>query len=113
MSSPEPEPTAREIAQRTRSRLPSSQTGSERRISDALVDALAPELHSLHRRIDGVEQRLSERIDGVEDRLNGRIDGLDAKIDRLGEHVIDRLGDMSAKLDRLLSRTDNDQAPSG
>ena len=123
MSSPEPEPTAREIAQRTRSRLPSSQTGSERRISDALVDALAPELHSLHRRIggveqrlseriDGVEQRLSERIDGVEDRLNGRIDGLDAKIDRLGEHVIDRLGEMNAKVDRLLSRTDNGQAPS-
>ena len=124
MSSPEPEPTAREIAQRTRSRLPSSQTGSERRISDALVDALAPELHSLHRRIGGVEQRLSERIDGVEDRLNGRIDGvedrlngridgLDAKIDRLGEHVIDRLGDMDAKLDRLLSRSDEGRATSG
>ena len=124
MSSPEPEPTAREIAQRTRSRLPSSQTGSERRISHALVDALAPELHSLHRRIGGVEQRLSERIggvedrlngriDGVEDRLNGRIDGLDAKIDRLGEHVIDSLGDMDAKLDRLLSRSDDGQATSG
>ena len=102
MSTPEPEPTAREIAQRTRSRLPSSQTGNERRISDALVDALAPELHSLHRRIGGVEQRLSERMDG-----------LDAKIDRLGEHVINRLGDMDAKLDRLLSRTDNGQTPSG
>lgn len=124
MAAPEPDPTAREIAQRTRSRLPSSQTGSERRIADALVDALAPELHSLHRRIGGVEQRLSERIDGVEERLNqringvegrlsGRIDGLDAKIDRLGEHVIDRLGDMDAKLDRLLSRTNSGQAPTG
>ncbi|MCY3568839.1 MAG: hypothetical protein OXH38_09450 [Chloroflexi bacterium] len=71
MATPEPEPTAREIAQRTRSRLPSSLTGSER-----------------------------------------RIDGLEAKIDRLGEHVIDRLGDMDAKLDRLLSRTDFGQTPS-
>ena len=112
MAAPEPEPTAREIVQRTRSRLPSSPTGGERRISEALVDALAPELHSLHLRIGGVEQRLSERIDGVGQRLNGRIDGLDAKIDRLGEHVIDRLGDLDAKLDRLLSGTDNGQAPS-
>jgi len=112
MATPEPEPTARDIAQRTRSRLPSSLTGSERRISDVLVDALAPEFHSLHRRIGGVEQRLSERIDGVEQQLNGRIDALDAKIDRLGEHVINRLGDMDAKLDRLISRTDNGQSPS-
>ena len=113
MATAEPDPTAREIVQRTRSRLPSSQTGSERRISDALVDALAPELYSLHRRIGGVEERLSEHIDGVEERLNERIDGVEAKIDRLGEHVIDRLGDMDAKLDRLLSRTDNGQTPSG
>ena len=124
MAAPEPDPTAREIAQRTRSRLPSSQTGSERRISDALVDALAPELQSLHRsigsveqrlneRIDGVEQRLNVRIDGVEQRLNVQIDGLDAKIDRLGEHVIDRLGDLDAKLERLLNRTDNGQVSRG
>ena len=124
MAAPEPDPTAREIAQRTRSRLPGSRTGSERRISDALVDALSPEFHSLHRRISGVEQRLSERIDGVEQRLNrqidgveqrlnGRIDGLDVKIDRLGEHVIDRLGDLDAKLERLLNRTDNGQASRG
>ena len=124
MATPEPDPTAREIVQRSRSRLPSTLTGSERRISDVLIDALAPEFHSLHRRIGGVEQRLGDRIDGVEARLNERIDrvevrlndrinGLDAKIDRLGEHVIDRLGDMDAKLDRLLSRTDNGQASSG
>ena len=113
MATPEPDPTAREIVQRSRSRLHSTLTGSERRISDVLIDALAPEFHSLHRRIGGVEQRLGDRIDGVEARLNDRINGLDAKIDRLGEHVIDRLGDMDAKLDRLLTRTDNGQASSG
>ena len=117
MAAPEPDRTAREIAQRARSRLPTSQTGAERRISDALIDALAPEFHSLYRRIGGVEQRLSERIDRVGDRLNARIDRLDvrideldANIDRLGEHMIDRLGDLDAKLDRLLSRTNSGQA---
>ena len=115
MTAPEPDPTVREVAQRIRSRLPNSQTGSERRISDALVDAFAPEFYALQRRIGGVEERLDGRIDGleerlnkridmVEDRLSGRIDGLDAKIDRLGAHMIDRLGDMDAKLDRLLNR---------
>ena len=112
MATPEREPTAREIAQRTRSRLPGSQTGSERRISDALIDAFAPEFYFLHRRIGGVEQRLNERIDDVEERLSGRIDGLEAKIDRLGERMIDRLGDLDAKLDRLLNRTDNGHTPS-
>ncbi len=109
MTAPEPDPTVREVAQRIRSRLPNSQTGSERRISDALVDAFAPEFYALQRRIGGVE----ERLDGLEERLDGRIDSLEAKIDRLGAHMIDRLGDMDAKLDRLLNRFEDGQAPGG
>ena len=134
MTAPEPDPTVREVAQRIRSRLPNSQTGSERRISDALVDAFAPEFYALQRRIGGVEERLDQRIGGLEERLDGRIDSLEAKVDRLGAHMIDRLGDMDAKLgdmdarlgdldaklgdmdaklDRLLNRVEDGQAPGG
>ena len=124
MTAPEPDPTVREVAQRIRSRLPNSQTGSERRISNAIVDAFSPEFYALSQRIGGVEERLDGRIDGleerlnkridmVEDRLSGRIDGLEAKIDRLGAHMIDRLGDMDAKLDRLLDGARNSQARDG
>lgn len=118
MTTPEPDPTAREVARRIRARLPNAQTGNERRISDALVDAFSPEFYALNQRIGGVEERLNKRIETVEDHLSGRIDGLEAKIDRLGAHMIDRLGDMDAKLDhtdakldRLLNRTENGQAP--
>ncbi len=113
MTAPEPDPTVREVAQRIRSRPPNSQTGSERRISDALVDAFAPKFYALQRRIGGVEERLDQRIDGLEERLDGRIDSLEAKVDRLGAHMIDRLGDMDAKLDRLLNRVEDGQAPGG
>ena len=113
MTAPDPDPTVREVAQRIRSRLPNSQTGSERRISDALVDAFAPEFYALQRRIGGVEVRVDQRINGLEERLDGRIDSLEGKIDRLGAHMIDRLGDMDAKLDRLLNRIEDGQAPRG
>ena len=114
MTTPNPDPSVREVAQRIRSRMPTSQTGSERRISGALADAFAPEFYLLYQRIGAVEERLSNRIDAVEERLSARIDGLevridglDAKIDRLGAHMINRLGDLDAKLDRLLDGRDN------
>ena len=103
MTTPNPDPSVREVAQRIRSRMPTSQTGSERRISGALADAFAPEFYLLYQRIGAAEERLSARIDGLEIR----IDGLDAKIDRLGAHMINRLGDLDAKLDRLLDGRDN------
>ena len=110
MTTPNPDPSVREVAQRIRSRMPTSQTGSERRISGALADAFAPEFYLLYQRIGAVEERLSARIDGLEIRIDGldaRIDGLDTKIDRLGAHMINRLGDLDAKLDRLLDGRDN------
>lgn len=112
MADSDSDATAREVAQRILTRLPSSLTGSERRISNARIDALTAEFYSLHRRIDAVEERLGGRIDVVEQRLSGRIDGLDGKIDQLGTHVIDRLGDLDAKLDRLLETSETGKAGS-
>ena len=113
MTTPEPDPTVRKVAQRIRSRSPSALTGSERRLSEVLVDVFSPEFYALHRRIGGVEERLDKRIGEVEERLDGRIDGLEAKVDRLGAHMIDRLGDVDAKLDRLLNIIEEGQTQDG
>ena len=60
-------------------RLGSSLTGAERRISSQIIRAVAPEFHTLHKRIDDLDERLSGRID----RLSDKIDGLSGKLDEV------------------------------
>lgn len=97
MTTREPDPDAREISERVRSRMPRTLTGAEHRSADAVIAGFVPEFRAIYRRIAESEQHLTEGIDAVAER----VDQLDEKLDRLGAHVIDRLGEQDQKIDAL------------
>ena len=75
--------TARGIQDRMTARLGSSLTGAERRTSSQIIRAVAPEFHTLHKRIDDLDERLSGKIDRLDERLSGKIDHLSSKLDEV------------------------------
>lgn len=58
MAIPEPADSAQAVVQRVKGRLPISQTGSERRMTDMLIHAFAPEFYAIQRQLDELPSRL-------------------------------------------------------
>ena len=75
MVAPEPDPLARAVVERIGSRLPESQTGSKRRITGAMVDALAPEFWALGHQLGAVQRDIAG-VNARVDRLAGQVQAL-------------------------------------
>ena len=75
--------TAREIHDRMTGSLGSNLTGGERRIASEIIGVVAPEFHTLHQRIDRLDERLSGKIDRLDERLSGKIDRLGSTLDEV------------------------------